>query len=231
MKPPIKPNQIRARATPQSYDRGESYYANRAIFDTFLRGSELEGRCEGSSGEAYLVSATLDDKGNVVATSCTCDYGLEGDCKHVVALLLTYLRTPEAFVEAAPVQKTLAARSKEELITLIEGMVERHPDLKMLVDRPTPRTAAKGQPFDLVPFRRELRQALNSFNEWGDHTAEDTVNSVAEAARAFADSGQWHHASAIYGLILDEFIILDQYPADDEGDLLSALDTVVEGMI
>ena len=83
--PQIKPEEIRSRTTAQSYMRGESYFQNEAIFDTVRRGNELEGRCEGSDYAPYHVSATLDEKGHIIATSCTCEYNWGGDCKHIVA--------------------------------------------------------------------------------------------------------------------------------------------------
>ena len=78
-----------------------------------------------------------------------------GDCKHIVALLLTYCHEPELFDEVTPVQDKLAEHSKEELIALIRQMVDRYPDLAVLVDRPIPRPTAKGEkaaPLMLLPF-------------------------------------------------------------------------------
>jgi len=116
---PMTLDQIRARATEQSFARGESYYHSGAIFDTVRRGSELEGRCEGSDYAPYHIRVVLDGAGNIDTASCTCPYDWGGDCKHIVALLLTFLHEPESFEARAPVQDTLAARSKEDLIALI----------------------------------------------------------------------------------------------------------------
>jgi uncharacterized Zn finger protein len=174
--------QIRARATPQSFARGEAYYRNGAIFDTVKRGNELEGRCEGSEYVPYHVRVTLDEAGNIKATSCTCPYDWGGDCKHIVALLLAYFHEPESFEERAPVQDTLMERTKEQLVTLIRQMVARYPDLQALIDRPVPGQQPAGQPLDTAPFRLELRRAVRSFGEWDDRTAEQTIYSVADAA-------------------------------------------------
>jgi uncharacterized Zn finger protein len=231
MKPPIQETQIRNRASQQSYSRGEGYYKSGAIFATVRRGNEIEGRCAGSGEESYHVHATLDESSNIEETFCTCEYDYGGDCKHIVALLLTYLREPELFEEAATVQDTLAERSKEELITLIREIVARYPEAKTIIDRPVPRPSSKGETVDLSPFQRELRQALSHFNHWGDRSAQYTIHSIADAARAFADAGQWHNASAIYRTILEEFTSQEQYPADDDGDLIWALNPVVEALL
>jgi uncharacterized Zn finger protein len=116
--------QVRARATDSSFQRGETYFKNGAISDTVKRGEEIEGFCEGSEPEPYHVRATLSANG-IEATSCTCAYEYGGDCKHVVALLLTYINQPEDFAERPPVADSLAARDKADLIALIHAMVER----------------------------------------------------------------------------------------------------------
>lgn len=226
---PLTLEQIRIRATDHSYARGENYYRRGAVFDTTRRGNDLEGRCEGSDFTPYHIRITLDDTGNIDAASCTCPYDWGGDCKHIVALLLTYFHEPESFDERAPVQDTLSTRSQEELIALIRQMVGRYPDLQALIDRPRPgQQSTSRQPVDTAPFRRELRQAVRTFGEWGDRTAEHTVYSVSRAARQFQDAGDWHSACAIYQAIIEESLLDDHYPVDDEGEFVMALNDVLE---
>jgi uncharacterized Zn finger protein len=226
--PRITLDDIRGRATAQSFARGESYFRNGAISDTVRRGNELEGRCEGSEYVPYHVRVTLDEAGRIDTAICTCAYDWGGDCKHIVALLLMYLHEPELFEERAPVQDTLLERSQEQLVTLIRQMIARYPDLQALIDRPVPGQQPGDQPVDTEPFRRELRRAVRTFGEWGDHTAEHTIYSVAEAARRFVDAGDWRSACAIYRAIIEESLLDDHYPVDDEGEFVMALNDVLE---
>ena len=228
---PVTLEQIRARATEQSFARGESYYHSGAIFDTVRRGSELEGQCEGSDYAPYHIHVTLDEAGNIDTAFCTCPYDWGGDCKHIVALLLTYLHEPESFEARAPVQDILSARSKEDLIALIRQMVELYPDLQALIDRPVPDQQSAHQPVDIEPFRRELRRAVRTFGEWGDRTAEHTVYSVSNAARQFQDAGDWRSACAIYRAIIEESLLDDHYPVDDEGEFVMALNDVLRRLV
>lgn len=46
--------------------------------------------------------------------------GTGGRCKHVVALLLTWIDDPGAFMETETLMTTLENRSKAQLIALIE---------------------------------------------------------------------------------------------------------------
>jgi len=225
---PVTLEQIRARATEQSFARGESYYHSGVIFDTVRRGSEFEGQCEGSDYAPYHIHVVLDGAGDIDAASCTCPYDWGGDCKHIVALLLTYLHEPESFEAREPVQDILSARSKEDLIALIRQMVEQYPDLQALIDRPVPGQQSRQQPVDTAPFRRELRQAVRTFGEWGDRTAEHTIYSVAQAAERFQGAGDWRSACAIYRAIIEESLLDDNYPVDDEGEFVMALNDVLE---
>jgi uncharacterized Zn finger protein len=111
--------QIRARATDQSFSRGQGYYQNEAVFDTTQRGNELHGFCEASSQpNPYHVRIKFDVNGITDAT-CTCQYEYGGDCKQIVALLLTYLNHLAKFEQLVPVEDTLTERDKNELIALI----------------------------------------------------------------------------------------------------------------
>ena len=226
--PQITLDDIRGRATGQSFARGESYYQSEAIFDTVRRGNELEGRCEGSENIPYQIRVALNEASTIDTAFCTCPYDWGGDCKHIVALLLMYLHEPESFEERAPVKDTLSGRSKEQLITLIRQMVARYPDLQALIDRPVPGQQPEDQPVDTEPFRRELRRAVRTFGEWGDRTAEHTIYSVAAAAQRFQDAGDWRSACAIYLAIIEESLLDDHYPVDDEGEFLMALNSVLE---
>src|SRR5262245_50217341 len=118
-RPLLDPEEIRYRAAKPTYVRGEGYYENEAIFATIQRGNEIEAWCEGSRDNVYRVHAMLAENGNILETSCTCDYSYPGDCKHVVALLLTYLRKPKRFEPLPPIEDALKELSKEDLILLI----------------------------------------------------------------------------------------------------------------
>src|SRR5262245_8008287 len=90
---------IRKRTGDRSFGLGRSYFERGAIFDARRAGVTLKARCSGSRGEAYRVHATFNAKG-VAAAECSCPVGDGGFCKHVAALLLTWIERPEEFSEA-----------------------------------------------------------------------------------------------------------------------------------
>ena len=124
---------IRELASEQSFERGETYYHDGAVIEPIRQARELRAQCEGSDYEPYQVSATLAE-GGIAETSCTCPYDHGGICKHVVALLLTYVHEPQSFRSIPPLAALLARRSQEELIALIAEMVKRKPKLLSLVE-------------------------------------------------------------------------------------------------
>ncbi len=221
--------QIRENTAPKSYTRGEGLYLNQAISETVLRGNVIEGTCEaGSQPEPYHVQASLNDKG-VVDASCNCLYEFGGYCKHVVALLLTYLNNPDQFESRAPLADVLESRDKNELIAVIRQMLKIHPDLKSLLDRPTPSKANVDAPVNTQAYRKELRRALKQEREWGKAGAEMTVDSIVEAAQEFAIADDWRSASSIYRMIIEEALAnLDYFYEDEEGYYAASIDQVVD---
>ncbi len=221
--------QIRARANSQSFTRGEQYFRQNAISNTIKRGNTIEADCTGSRSRPYHVKATIDETG-ILSTSCTCQYSYEGDCKHIVALLLSYLKRPN---ERSSIENALQKRTKEELIKLIQTMVRHYPDLQTLVDRPVPGPDTHLTPVNTTQFRKELRHAFENLNNYdyydSDVTPTSAVFSVIQSAEDFIDFADWRSASAIYQAIFEEFLDGDyEYLLDDEGEFIEALNVVVE---
>ena len=125
--------QIRERALDQSFERGESLYERGAIFLPVRRGNVISAQCVGSYSDYYHVSAAFDEAGEFTA-ACTCPYDWGGDCKHIVALLLTYLVEPELFRAGAGLRDELIALDQEDLVDIIEQMVARYEGLEDIVE-------------------------------------------------------------------------------------------------
>src|SRR5207253_9957992 len=91
---PLSEADIQAHTDEASFRKGYSYYQDHAIVEPSLSESVLRAFCHGSSGGPYRVEATLlpasDKSANKLASgNCSCPRG--GFCKHLVALLLTWL--------------------------------------------------------------------------------------------------------------------------------------------
>ena len=93
----------------------------------------------------------------IATTDCSCPYDWEGDCKHIVALLLTYIHEPEAMLSLEPLFATLAAKPKSSLLKVISELLKRAPQLAHIIqvyaDIPTP--PPDSGPLPLVAVYRE----------------------------------------------------------------------------
>jgi len=126
-------HQIEERAHDQSFYRGLSLYESDAIFLSARRGNQLSAMCVGASSAAYYVTASFDTSG-IEQTSCTCPYDWGGDCKHIIALLLTYLLQPELFRTGAALREELMSLDKEDLADIVEQMVTRYLGLEDIIE-------------------------------------------------------------------------------------------------
>ena len=125
--------QIVERALDQSFYRGVSLYESDAIFLPARRGNQLSAMCVGASSTAYHVRASFDEAGDLT-THCTCPYDWGGDCKHIIALLLTFMLQPEVFRAGAALREDLMSLDKQDLVDIVEQMIARYSGLEDIVE-------------------------------------------------------------------------------------------------
>jgi hypothetical protein len=125
-------------------------------------------------------------------------------CKHRVALLLTYIHTPEAFRVVAPLDKLLAGKSKEELIAIIQNLLHHKPDLLAVVELATATQEIEtGKPMNVSTYRTQVRRAMQR-NSLGQ--VERELGSLEDIAARLADSEDYINAGTIYHILLDEAV-------------------------
>ena len=129
MQPPqLTPDQIQERCTEQSFTRGLEYFHAGAIGNPTLHGYTLSATCEGTDIDPYRLSVELMPTG-IATTGCSCPYDWGGDCKHIVALLLTYIHAPDTVLSLEPLLATLAEKPKSSLLQVISELLKRAPEL------------------------------------------------------------------------------------------------------
>ncbi len=223
--PTITEADVRRYADPQSFQRGTDYYHRGTILNPTCQGNELHAECQGSEHQPYRVSVTLGEHG-IADYTCSCPRG--GFCKHIVALLLTWIHAPEQFDVLPPLEESLARRSREELIVLVKEMIARQPDLARLLELPL--GPADEHPFDPEPFRRQLRYALTRDEvEWVVRELEQ----IRHTADSYLEAGDPIVAGHLYALILKETLNQMQdwwLEWDRDGDIFSVLQGCAEGL-
>lgn len=240
---------IRDRANAQSFQRGQEYYEGGAIYDPAWQatpaGVILMGHCEGSSAPSYRLRVELDS-GGVRTASCTCPYDWGGDCKHIVALLLTYLHEPEEFSQQASLADLLAGLEKEELLVLITRLVQDDPDLYddieliipavktapgiQIVAQPNPAEVTEKRPtlVSEATYRKQVRRILkqsgyeDDYDEWGGPPAYlEDLEKIHETALSFLQAGDAEGALIILRVLLEETLEDYDEDLDYDGDVAS----------
>ena len=135
-RPDLTLDQIRQRCTAQSFTRGTEYFHAGAIGNPVFHDWTLSAACHGTDLHPYDVSVELMPTG-IAATHCSCPYdgdsGGYGDCKHIVALLLTYVHTPDIITSIDTLITTLAEKPKESLLRILSEVLKHAPDLVPVV--------------------------------------------------------------------------------------------------
>jgi uncharacterized Zn finger protein len=226
--PKLTEAQVKSLASAQSFQRGQSYYHDEAITNPVRQGMELRAECEGSDYEPYEVSATLNKNG-VAETDCTCPYDYGGICKHIVALLLTYVHEPESFEVLDDLQSDLSNLSKEELIQLVGDLVNRDPKLKSVVNlsQAAPRA---GKAMNVSAYRAQAKRAMASQSH---NTMRRELKALRETAQRLAKAGDQLNAGAIFHAALDEATKgYDEvaWEIDYDGHICIEVDGLAEGL-
>ena len=130
--PQITPDQIQQRCTEQSFTRGLEYFHTGAIGNPVRHGWTLSATCQGTEPTPYRVRVEFMPT-TIAATSCSCPYDYDGECKHVVALLLTYIEVPETIYDIDTLLVTLAEKPKSSLLQIISELLKRTPTLAPIV--------------------------------------------------------------------------------------------------
>jgi uncharacterized Zn finger protein len=233
--PKLTESIIRAGATPQSFQRGQAYYQDGAISNTVRQGQVLIGDCEGTSALYYCVRVTLDEAG-VREAACTCPYEYGGYCKHVVALLLTYLHHPKQFAVRPEPAELLAGLAHEDLVALVTKLLHDRPELYDWVEAALTAPASKGKAskkkrkrVDADVYRRQILSILHSLDApsgvrmseayWHVGSLVNQLREVEATAMKFLDAGDAETALTILLTMLEEASRGIEYLDDSNGEL------------
>jgi uncharacterized Zn finger protein len=227
---------IRSLASAQSFSRGQEYLSTGAVLGIERRGEYLLAEVEGSSYEPYQVTVKLD-AGGILEATCTCPYDWGGYCKHIVAVLLTYIHRPERVRERPTIDTLLSGLDRESLVGLVSDLLAAHPRLADWVET---RVAAREQlqpvppetpaeprqrqtPLDPQPFRRQVRSILRGLGQmrpseayWATGGTVGQVREVMMQAQPFLEAGDGRNALAILEAVADEYV--DEWFEFDDSD-------------
>jgi uncharacterized Zn finger protein len=244
---PLSEADIQAYSDEASFQKGYDYYFQHAIVEPTLSESVLRAFYHGSSGSPYRVEVTLLPAGDksahkVVSAGCSCPRG--GFCKHLVALLLTWLHQPERFVVRSRLMGRLSEKSREELLALLEQLVQRQPDIEpmveLLIELPLALPAqeknrpGRGKERTVDPSTIESQVASAFYNAgegWGAASrVAAELERLCDIGKSFAEAGEWANAQVVYATVAEETVI--QYEGlHDEGQVSWILGKCAAGLV
>ncbi len=230
--PQLTEKQIRSWIDAQSLSRGQRYAQSGAVVHPRLEGATLKAECWGSADQPYHVEITFDDEG-IVFGDCSCPVGAGGRCKHVAAVLLTWLSSPDSFQKMKDLEESLSRLSKEELARIIVKIVDTYPEAELIVLMPLPGSSAAISPLDADIIRRQVRHVTDHFpREWGaSYAAAAKVAALISPGDEYAAAGDWQNAAVVYATIAD--VILEDYHNlyEEEGEFVAIVAECADGLV
>jgi uncharacterized Zn finger protein len=223
---------VKSLATPDSFTRGRELFQSGAIFDAIRQDNLLLAKCEGSSAPVYQLRIELDE-GGIRGTSCTCPYDWGGLCKHLVAMLLTYIHHADVFSEQKGIAEQLAGLDKEELIRLIEKMVDQNPELSSWLETAIPAISIQTKPgqsragrstqISKAAYRRQIQGILHGLDGYRRSEAYwmvggmvEQLDHIQDTAYEFLEAGDADGALIILSTLLNE--VSGSYEEFDDSD-------------
>ena len=123
---------ILEKVTEKSFERGKEYYDWGMVESLVRRGGRLFAEVLGSEEDPYNVGVFFQQ--DDFTASCSCPYDWGGYCKHIVAVLLTWIHDPDSVPVRAPIEELLSDLDADGLRTLIFQVVEADPGLAETID-------------------------------------------------------------------------------------------------
>jgi len=234
---------VRQNTSPQSFERGETYYRNGAVDNLTLRGNILQAEVEGSQAPCYCVRISFESH-SLAEASCACAYSLGGWCKHIVATLLVCLHQPQEIEECPTLEHLLDRLNHQQTQLLLQNLAAEQPDLTDRIERhinrivgvtrsqQSPTASPQLSTINTAPYRQQVRQILRDAERYledgyeEDPIASDILELISEAQK-FSQCEDGNNAIAILQSITETCIEYWDDVADygaDNDEIVTALD-------
>lgn len=210
--PKLSEHVLREHSSSSSFERGMDDFQRGAVTSLTARGQTLSAEVEGSEYHPYQITVAFDNAG-VTDASCSCPYDWVDWCKHIVAALLAYLNEPDLVEEKADLETLIGELSKEQLISALKRVSEKHPEviemleLYLMQPQATPNTLRKRQtPIDTSLFERLTRAAIREAElDWDGNVEYGELYETIDKVAPFLEQGDTENALVILQTITEAF--------------------------
>ena len=205
--PTLTETYLKQQFDARTLQRGRQYYEQGAIANPTRKNNTLSATCHGT--EPYQVSITFKRGTSSIETRCTC--AVRGYCKHLVALLLTYIHEPETVKDLLSVSDLLASHDRDALLDLIQQLLQQDPELLSIVElsaaqqsHATASTTKKGKAsnvalLDLSSYERQIEQTMKMDNLG---RIVGNLERLKEHGQALVNQKDLVNAARLYALLL-----------------------------
>jgi uncharacterized Zn finger protein len=200
------------------FGRGKEYCQNQMVEEVEydLARDHIQAEVSGSSGHNYDVEITAAKRG--IDAACSCPY--DGyPCKHIVAVLLTFMEKQETLLRQAVESKKkrlslkdrVRALSQERLAKILLSLAEKYPDCQrdLLVELgDDPQEAAS-------VIRKQIHQIFRAF-ESDDYASSKVIKQLKAILRSIQESSPQIKVK-VYWIVSDRILKeLNEYGMNDE---------------
>ncbi|MDS0258711.1 SWIM zinc finger family protein [Haloarcula sp. S1CR25-12] len=189
----IETEVIENRSTDAVFERGRNYRDEGRIQQLDRFGNLVTATVSGSN----LYDVTVEFGGHHIDTRCTCPYDGNGDCKHVVAVLLDIAASPPQD-ESDRVEAVLNDVLAEDLREFVRDSLAERPELREQF------LARFGDDYKSVDeYREEIAQLLEQHADPVVFEAID-FSRFFEIAEQYRDRNRYLAAATVYRAVFEE---------------------------
>ncbi len=171
----------------QDLVKGQGYASSAAILGPYFQAdtAQLFAWVQGTRVRPYRVAIQLGG-GRVVASRCGCPIGEQKRCKHVAAVLLAYVQTPERFANLGDAEGELDEQSAGELRMRVQYLVSLAPEQTAHLRVPMPGYVGDPPTRDLYEqLAGERLRAARLENDWGAEEALECLRPLLRLAEQY----------------------------------------------
>ncbi|MBI5001253.1 MAG: SWIM zinc finger family protein [Euryarchaeota archaeon] len=154
----LKKTDIKRLSPEQIDERGRNYYKQNRVKNPTVQNKVMRADVVGT--DRYRVEITAE--GNTpyeLELSCDCPYQ-GGICKHVVAVLYTWIESPKSFTHSKDKKNELRSLNREQLVKILSNILEDNPELQLTVELYS--KLELGRPSDVSKIKKEIDTLFSS---------------------------------------------------------------------
>ena len=228
----LRKSDIKKYVDHRSYERGQKYFQARKIHRGKISQKSIKAVCEGSYRNNYDVE-TIVEGNKIIFSNCSCPIGQSGRCKHVVALLLTWINRPEEFVERINIESSLKKLSKDHLINIIETIANVDSKNEAFVEAILSSHVNNTKVSIIYYYTNRVSDILYKFQDLrlgSSKSIASDLDSIVSFGNELIENNDVSSAIQIFDTIIKQIIDIYEDIYDEQGEIIEVINDCVDGL-